>query len=855
MTNRKFSRCCSLFAVQFSLASAIWFPAGRAVGAEQPSEPPKLPLTITADKLDFESTLKGLPQDEQRRVKKLFELVEDKDTDSGKALVVRLDKKRVREADFTFFTTEPVPLRVGLYRLTVRMKMIGMLNVLGTPIFVDAAGTRKEFRGYQFNAEDEYQEFPIEFEIIEPDVICSRPEIYQPQSPFGAAPSSWKKFEADLDAKRRHELGQYTEEEVKKRDTLIAQARQQKPKFTFSMGFSQTKRVVAGAQDTPENSIHSVTIDYLKVETVAEPPIRVRQVLADKCWLIPGQETSFRVWLGNRSGTDQTAELNLYLEHGLDAREKIASRKVTLGSGMYAVERFAYKTAPTQPLWGYAVVAEAVQDGKVISRERDVFSVHPNNAAVKNFGGPGPISYKNHVEVFGVCPGDCAKVCLFDLETPYSTGMSGYITNHRSQRAAADWNHEIGVAMVMYLFPGYDNNWGADLYLRHPEWFCSRLNFSDQGYALNEELDRVARELYAKDGSQPDRKTYPGFHIEGPLSFHDPRLLEDVVKGVIWMMKEVHYDGIRWDGGPCPVYEYNVFGERVVGSRKEAMELCAKNFAYMKQKVKEAGVPHFYNGFNGDSYGYTGIIHSLTAKQVEPTEFPQFVEMMKDGGWLMDESYAGACGFTDPLNIIRDYYRALVQMRTACRKVGGHFESFPVNWRGALLTGTDIYWYILTITAGAHIPAAYPPVPYSEDGLAHFATRFSEFFWDEALEPLPKAAEVIRVESPREIWYTEAAVQKRTADGCRYVIPLVNPPPIERFLKFRFGELPEPIREPFQVTVKRPAGFDGKAQVAMLTAEPRTEAIRLEAKADAGAVKFQVPDLKLFRILVVEFFK
>lgn len=832
----------------------LWLCAPAQGGEEPPKEQPT-ELVYSAEKLDWEKTVATYKEDERRLVKRQFELVEDKDTKSGKALLVRLDKKRVRDADFPFFTTEPVALPVGRYRASVRVKLVGMLAVLGTPIYVDVVGVgrRVELRGYQFKAEDEYQEFSFEFDVMEPDLVTGRPKVYEATSPFNAGPSLWRQLEPALEAKRRHERGVYTEEETKKRQEELK--RVQTPKPALSMGFGQTRRVVAMGEDLPDNTIHSVTIDYVKVTRVPEPPVRVLQVIAGKRWMKPGQETLFRVWLGSRSKKEESVELNLYLEHGLDVRDKIGSRKVTLAPGAYRVEGFDFKTAPDQPKWGYAVVAEAVEGGKVISKADDVFTVHPNNFAVKNFGGPGPSTYRNHAEVFGCTAGDCACVYIPDPELPYRTGMSGYVTNDRSQKAAIDWNRDVGVSTVMYLFPGYTENWGADLYLRHPEYFTGRLNFSDDAYAINEAATRLAQELYAKDGSQPNMKELKTFHLEGGLSFHDPKFLEQVTDGVIAEMKNIGYDGIRWDGGPAPVSTHNVLGGQNVAGMKEAMELTAKNVVYMKKRVKEAGLPHFFQGFNGDSFGYAGIIHSLTAEQKDPKEFPQFVEMMRDGGMLMDESMMNCVIFTDPLNIIRDYYRCLVQQRTACRKVGGYMEGFPAVRRGAVLSTTDIYWYVLSIAAGTHIPAAYAPVPYSDDGLAHFLTRFCEFVWDEQLVPLPDAANAIRVEAPRELWYHEGAVWKQMGDRCRVVIPLVNPPPGERFMKFRYGELAEPMAEPFRVTVRRPDGYKGKVRVFMLSAEPKVQAVPLEAKATAQEVSFQVPELKVFRFLVIEFGK
>jgi hypothetical protein len=763
---------------------ALMFVLSVARGIAAEESTPRTEWTCAAENLPWQKMVESHPEEERRRIRRLFEVTDDENTESGKSLQIRLDKKRVREGDFRFFTTERKNLPVGRYRVTVRMKMTGMLCVMGTPIYVEVPGIdrRVSYYGYHFQ---------------------------------------------EADTAKMQAMG-------------------------VSMGFGHTKRRVEMAYDYPANTIHSINVDYVRLEKVEEPPVRVLRTLAGKRWMKPGQETFFRVWLAGRGEGEQKATLNLYLEHGLDERKQIASREVSLRAGQYAVERFDYATAADAPPWGYRVVAEAVRGGEVISSASDVFTVHPNNYAVKIFGGPKGRRLRNHVEVFGVTAGDCAKVYIEDPERPYKVGMSGYITNNRSQKAAIQWNRSVGVATLMYLFPGYTGNWGADLYLRHPEWFPGRLNFSDEAYRINAETQRIAEQVYEETGGQPDMKEMRTFHLEGHLNFYEQELVERVTRGVIKAMKHIGYDGVRWDGGPLPVTRRNALGQTVVESQDKAMEMAAGNLAYMKRKVREAGMPHFFLGYNGDTYGLTSIAHSLEAEQEDPGDFPQFVEMMEDGGMLMDESMMNCCRFNNPLNRIRDYYRALVQLRTAAREAGGYMEGFPAERRGAVFTVTDAYWYVLSLAAGTHIPAAYPRTPYAKEGLAHFATRFCEFIWDNRLRPLPDAKDAIHVDGAQRLWYSDGAAYREMADRTRIVVPLINPPTRERFLKFRYGELPRPIEEPFEVAVVRPEGRDGEVRAFMLTTEPRNKAVPLEVEADEGNIRLKVPDLKLWRMLVIE---
>ena len=79
----------------------------------------------------------------------------------------------------------------------------------------------------------------------------------------------------------------------------------------------------------------------------------------------------------------------------------------------------------------------------------------------------------------------------------------------------------------------------------------------------------------------------------------------------------------------------------------------------------------------------------------------------------------------------------------------------------------------------------------------------------------------------------------------------MNPATTERFFKDRFSELPEPIPDPFPMEVKLPEGFQS-AEVWMLTAEPMTASAKLESRIEGSVVKFNVPSLVIYRVIVIE---
>ena len=88
-----------------------------------------------------------------------------------------------------------------------------------------------------------------------------------------------------------------------------------------------------------------------------------------------------------------------------------------------------------------------------------------------------------------------------------------------------------------------------------------------------------------------------------------------------------------------------------------------------------------------------------------------------------------------------------------------------------------------------------------------------------------------------------------------YIIPFINPPVTELWLRNRFGLLPPPIREPFAVTVQIPDGCRGATAVYLLDNDPVPAVRKLEFDSGEGEVTFEVPELIIFKVAVIRFSK
>ena len=234
-----------------------------------------------------------------------------------------------------------------------------------------------------------------------------------------------------------------------------------------------------------------------------------------------------------------------------------------------------------------------------------------------------------------------------------------------------------------------------------------------------------------------------------------------------------------------------------------------------------------------------------------------FKELLKGHGSIMEEAWMGYAGFGNYKNVCRNYLRACHFESAAIKHAGGHHGHMLWFYDGvSQYTPDEIYQQLFSFFGGAHLDGAFGPIPDSIYDLGVFAVRFSEYFWDPKLRPIDQMQEKVTVDVEKDIWYAEAGFEKLNEKGnLLYVIPVINPPMTERWLQNRFGLLPAPIREPFGMTVQVPAGFKKADAVYLLDNRPYPQVKKLNFEGDEKEVTFEVPELIIFKVVVVEFGK
>ena len=341
-------------------------------------------------------------------------------------------------------------------------------------------------------------------------------------------------------------------------------------------------------------------------------------------------------------------------------------------------------------------------------------------------------------------------------------------------------------------------------------------------------------------------------------------LFKPVADGIIELhrkiIREVPYVGCRWDSAlPMPCFGTDALGRTVGKQPEEIARIQIETMARYLEEVRQEH-PHFEVGVN---YNHGPLMN----RRDDPFDFaaarkvidddPACKAVLADGGYILEEGWGHSFEvWSDYKFTCRNYLRACRAESAAYKHAGGqHGHMFRDN--GVSYTPDDIYQQLFSLLGGAHLCLVnYGPLPECDYDLGIYAARFGEFFWDPQLRQLEAIGEKVVVEADADLWTDEAGFEKDLPNGNRiYVLPLVNPPVTETWLKNRYGQLPEPIRQPIAVTVQVPEGYGGVASVHDLAVSPWPEPRKLEFETDGREVRFEFPELVTFKVAVIEFTK
>ncbi len=830
----------------------------------------------------------------------LLKLAEDEAASDKQALELRAPASTLRSGfhRVNMLTTPATgDLADGRYRVAFRLRMQGMLHSLGTAIHLNVheAGDdgkpkggpimTRVLYGNEFNAEDEYHEFALDFDVRPP--YLQRTAMDERAQAFFLL--NWDKELDGLSEEQRALIAAHlaehpgepiprppqSEREMFSLIGLMNAYDGSPRRVCFSVKLPPNFNGPHGRRghSTPHPSLRRLTADSIRVERVPETTLAIRDFQAQCAWRRPGESQRFHVELHNRSGKAVDATLRLRVRSGLTGSTEIPAPSVALADQSYQALAMDWIIPLDHPLWGQEAVLEAVADGQVVATGRAWFALHPRVAAVMiptgNAGLEGhrwidPTAKKPNVinleEFWTPTPFDSAGIVPDDPTKPFTKGNSGVLDSLPWQAERARRNQNRGIASVFYLEAHGTGLRAWDLYFDNPDQVAAgSLPGTSDVFLLKRMAAEKEIDAWLAAGGRGKQPEFP--HV-GFVMFNS--LFEEVVDrsiaGHIDMMREVPYVGVRWDTSrPLLAYGRDILG-RDLGKTQE--ELTAISVANVKRYLEEirAVHPHFEVGINvnhGELMGKVADPFDFAAARAVIDRDPVVKTLLADQGYILEEAWGHTFeNWNDYKYNCRNYLRANRYEDAAYKYAGGH-HGHMFNDNAVQYTPDDIYQQVFSLLGGAHFCYVnYGPLPESRYDLGVYATRFSEFFWDPALRPLEHVEEKFEVDTEADIWITEAGYEKETAAGNRiYVLPVINPPVTETWLKNRYGLLPAPIREPLPMRVKIPEGYRKVVGVYHLENSPYPTVKPLATQDEGDAVVFELPELVTFEVVVVEFAK
>ena len=875
-------------------------------------------------------------QDDPQVARLAYQVIEDEAAESGKVLSISLNKRLIQRDDVTVLDTPAaVDLSEGLYRVTVRMKVQGMMNSLGSAILIQAGDQKRAVYLNEFDQEDTYQPFSLDFEIRPGNVLTRRlglPRGSAPGGPGNLVPlAAIPGIEEDLKNLDRPWIdrtahwvvaavvGRQLELAAADRDSyvdavktaiaaadgreLVFEDRTQPAKLTrkiieainrtgespkstgvslvFPKNTTGSVTATRGAS-TPQPTLRKLFVDWITLERLAEPDhIVVRQVQVQYPWRRPGEAQRFSVWLHNRSGATRTGTLRLLLRNGLEGEETLWTQPLKLEDGRYERIERDWLIPPDQRLWGQMVVAQILVDEQVLSSAHTWFALHPFSNAVmipqkandQRFRHPYATypQLRNHRECFG------AACTIYDSAgvvpdpdmffEPYVVGNGIFFMSIPTLMSVTRGHQAEGIAPFFYLESNGTSQRAFKIFWDHPDWVHVLPANTDEFLAKRQQDIANALPLLrdgkwqTADGKQPritrGGGAYSGQHVA--LNGLIKQNVDRVIEGTIKLCKHAPFAGVRWDGLPFAAYDTKALGGRFGKSAEELGKIEAENLARFRQEVR-AQFPQFQLRAN---YG-TG---PLMERQKDPFDFekarriiddmPHVKELLHGHGSIMEEAWMTYAGYGNYRNVCRNYLRACHFESAAVKYAGGHHGHMLWFYDDkSQYTPDEIYQQVFSLLGGAHLDAGFGPIPESIYDLGVYAVRFSEYFWDPALRPIPNLDAKVIVDTEADIWYAQTGFEKVDESGnLLYVVPLINAPVTERWLTNRFGLLPAPIHEPFLMTVQVPQGYRKPTAVYLLENDPHPHVQPLAFQDLDGEVSFEIPRLVVFKVVVVAFGK
>ena len=623
---------------------------------------------------------------------------------------------------------------------------------------------------------------------------------------------------------------------------------------TFTKSLAAEKGQALAAIQDPVVILDTVDIQCLSNTLVIE------QVWPEKVHVYPGGEANpITVTVRNFQAQPATATVRLTLQSGLTERSAPQEMPITVPGGGTATCRFDWQSGARE--YGYGAVADLVVAGQTVHSLTDYFSVSSPvwKTSIQGSGFltwygreaefPGHVAwcrrdYINVEEAFSWQPSSWDN--LNPTNEDWWTGQGNAHNSLKGLRLWMGLSHSNGIKLTTYSWPSASGPVGYEWARRYPDLWC----YGDVGPGPGQfDIDEFRIEDIVH--SRPELKhLQQGNWYSLFVNLGRQATIDWGASEIVHSAKNFGWDGVRFDFPPAwgamsaadmhaefaAAGVTNVMAQLlpeyygITTGNWDGVAVSTRNFRYLRHRFFTEVSSNFAVSYN---FG----LPDKDIANFDPRKNQRvFAEACQQGGQIMDESIRGSRSW-------KYYGEEALKQAGVTRLCGGFHECFPAE-----AASFHAYSAIFTFAAGSH--------PYTDFGwsrpmagrYAPFMTRYGEYCWDNAFQPITPAAAGLSIDEKYHLLWKPYTRSRQTATGTTQTVLQLITPPVNDDCAPTNGARSTPWTTGITVHKRGPA----PPTVWRLSAEPDLQCEKLEPRREGDGFTITIPEHRLWTVLVWE---
>ena len=605
----------------------------------------------------------------------------------------------------------------------------------------------------------------------------------------------------------------------------------------------------------------AVLIDSIELEMLTNS-LAVASVRPDKVHVYPGgEENPVTVTVRNYSKQSAGATVRLVMRTGLAGEEKVpvGAAPITVPAFGTAKHAFSWKSGSRE--FGHEAVVSVICEGKVVHTASEVFSVSTpvwktaiqGNGFIDWYGREKQLpehvrrnrkQYINVEEAFSWQPSSWTD--LNPSGDDWWTGQNNYHNSMAGLRLWLDLSHKQGIKMITYLWSAASGPAGLEWGRKYPELLTHCKIGLGSAFHDVEDL-----RLYGITHKQESLWDYQ-YNIWHSIGINRGRL-EAIAMGVdevIRSARKFGWDGMRFDSMPI----WSAMGSDTVWGEFKRMGVT---------DLMKSLVPEYMEKRTGNWDATAISVRNIRyAKRRLWSELGRNFAIASNFSQIPEkgEKFVGEIGYEyvqaycqDGAQVNHEYPRQskkwsefldTVQTQAERTRINGGFHM--VQGMNDLFRGAAAHQTIFTYASGAHPYVFGFSLEVASPGAYNrFITRYGEYVWDPALEPVGPETAGLEIDAPENVMWKRFLRQRKLKGSVELVVQLVSKPVCDMVAPPEAHPMPAWVRN---ITLRRKGSKDAVAYC--LSAEPEPRCDRLAVKTVDGLRTVTIPEHRLWSVIV-----